>query len=300
MLEKPQKSSRELEILVAKIQKQLSPDAEVIHDVRLLGRHSEKSRQIDILVKQKIGQYELKIIIDCKDYSKPVDVKGVEEFYGLLEDVGAHKGALVCPKGFTAAAKTRAQKLMIDLYSPVDTDPHKWQVEVKAPTLCDWRGAKISFCISCNAPVPLLIPYDFYNSLNAFCTDSKENLGKPFDVAFQKWNKAFYPTAPGNYEDLLVFEKKVVLIDNGYGTLVPVEVTASVTVEQELYFGYLPISKLSGFKDELSGTIITNAFEVGILDPIEIEENWQKIKSEADMPSNILLKLSGLIAYEDS
>jgi hypothetical protein len=45
-------------------------------------------------------------------------MKGVEEFDGLLRDVGAQKGVLVCPKGFTGAATTRAQGLQIDLYSP--------------------------------------------------------------------------------------------------------------------------------------------------------------------------------------
>ena len=33
--------------------------------------------------------------MDCKDYSDPVDVKGVEEFIGLLQDVGANKGGMV-------------------------------------------------------------------------------------------------------------------------------------------------------------------------------------------------------------
>src|SRR5262249_3493052 len=93
-------------------------------------------RQIDVLVRDKIGQYEINIVIECKDYNKPVDVKDVEEFDGLLRDVCAQKGVLVCPKGFTDAAKTRAQGLQIDVYSPFDTDPHKWQVRATIPALC--------------------------------------------------------------------------------------------------------------------------------------------------------------------
>src|SRR5438105_6997006 len=58
--------SRELEILVAKIQAQLAPDAEVVHDVKLEGRQSRRPRQIDVLVRQKIGQYEMVIVLDCK------------------------------------------------------------------------------------------------------------------------------------------------------------------------------------------------------------------------------------------
>ena len=65
---------------------------EVIHDAKLPGRKSQRTRQIDVLVRQKIGQYEMLIVLDCKDYARPVDVKGVEEFHGLLDDVGANCG----------------------------------------------------------------------------------------------------------------------------------------------------------------------------------------------------------------
>ncbi|MCH7649587.1 MAG: restriction endonuclease [Nitrospinae bacterium] len=90
----PNNKSQELEILVAKIQKELAPTAEIIHDAKLPGRKSKRSRQIDVLVRQKVGQYDMTIIIDCKDHARPVDVKGVEEFHGLVDDVGANKGAL--------------------------------------------------------------------------------------------------------------------------------------------------------------------------------------------------------------
>jgi hypothetical protein len=123
--------SRELEILVAKIQERLAPGAEVIHDARLPSRSSKGTRQLDVLLRQRVGQYEMNIALECKDYNRPVDVKGVEEFHGLLQDVGANKGAMVCPRGFTQGAKDRATGLEIDLYSPIDTDPHKWQVRVE-------------------------------------------------------------------------------------------------------------------------------------------------------------------------
>ena len=95
------KSSVQLEQLVQKIQKQLAPQAEVLHNVKLPGRSSNEDRQIDVLVREKVGQYDINIIIECKDHKRPIDVKGVEEFAGLLNDVGAQKGVLVCPKGFS-------------------------------------------------------------------------------------------------------------------------------------------------------------------------------------------------------
>ncbi len=132
----------QLEILVAKIQKQLAPDAEVMHNARLDGRRSKTRRQIDVLVRKKIGQYEMLIAIECKDYATPADAPEVDQFYAVLDDIGAHKGALVCSKGFTGAAKESARARQIDLYSPVDTEPHKWQVHVDARVICDFRMAK--------------------------------------------------------------------------------------------------------------------------------------------------------------
>ena len=122
--------AREFEQLVAIIQQKLAPDAEVYHGVKLEGRATGRKRQVDVLVTQQVGQYEIRIAIECKDYARPVDVKGVEVFYGLLDDVGEQKGVLVCPSGFTGTAKVRAEGLQIDLYSPVDAEPHKWQARV--------------------------------------------------------------------------------------------------------------------------------------------------------------------------
>lgn len=116
---------KDLEMLVAKIQKQLAPTATVTHNAKMKGRHTGVMRQIDVLVEQNVGQYQMRIVLDAKDYKTPVDVKGVEEFHGVVDDVGAQKGVLVCPAGFSDAAKARAKGFQIDLYSPVDIDPHK-------------------------------------------------------------------------------------------------------------------------------------------------------------------------------
>ena len=42
---------KQLEILIAKIQQELAPEATVSHNVKLMGRQSETLRQIDVLVR---------------------------------------------------------------------------------------------------------------------------------------------------------------------------------------------------------------------------------------------------------
>jgi hypothetical protein len=293
------KASRDLEILVARIQQQLAPKAEVLHDVKLNGRYTGQKRQIDVLVREKIGQYDIKIIIDCKDYKTPVDVKSVEEFYGLLDDVGAQKGVLVCPKGFTNTAKTRAEGLQIDLYNPVDTEAHKWRVKVTIPATCDFRNVKMSFGISMSAPFPFQLPGDFYSRQMIFDGDGVKELGSILDNAANKWNAGIFPTDVGEHLNLRVLDLPKTLMDNGYGMKVPVDITVSTLVERELYFGQLPVPRISGFKDELSGLVISNAFTVGILSPEEVERDWKRIDREEDAPLKPVIALIGTVMYGD-
>ena len=298
--------SRDLELLVAKIQKQLAPKAEVLHNVKLDGRLSKTKRQIDVLVRERIGQYEIQIIIDCKDYNKPVDVKGVEEFDGLLRDVGAQKGVLVCPKGFTDTAKTRAEgSCKFDWrvsYSPVDTDAHKWQARVTIPAMCDFRSAAMSFSFSGSAPVPFRLMDDFYSSSESFDSNGKA-LGTALNAALNKWNDGQYPIEPGAHEHLNVFETLTVFMDNGYDpplrVRIPADISVSLLVRQQLYFGQLPVPRMSGFLDQLSGKLITNAFTIGLLDPDEVDRNWLKIDVDKDAPIKPVIRLTGLVGWAD-
>jgi len=56
------KAYKEFEQLVAQIQKDLAPQANVEHDVRIPGQLTGTKRQIDVLVSQRVGQYDIKII----------------------------------------------------------------------------------------------------------------------------------------------------------------------------------------------------------------------------------------------
>ena len=79
--------------------------------------------------------------------------------------------------------------------------------------------------------------------------------------------------------------------------IVPVDMYVSLHVERQVYFGQFPITQISGFKDELSGGIITNAFTVGILDPDEVDRNWKKINTEEEAPIEPVIYLTGLVGW---
>jgi hypothetical protein len=284
---------QQLELLVAAIQRQLAPGAKVTHNAKIEGKQSETTRQIDVLVEQTIGQYAIRIALDCKDYKTPVDVKSVEEFHGLMVDIGAHKGALVCPAGFTKSAKKRAKKLDVDLFSPADTDPHKWQVSLVLPAICDFRSTKMAFGISCSAPMPMRLPERFYD-LNVFDNEGT-NLGRIYDVAAGRWDQGEYPTHPGAHEKVpLLPNSGSTTVDNGYGNQIPVDLTVSLFISRHRYFGHIPITELHGLRDEQTGAVITNAFKIKLLDPTEVQNHWLKLGEDEQPPTPVALEVVGL------
>lgn len=86
------------------------PSACVRPNVRIPGIKSGRLREIDILVEQSLGGLELKIAVDCKCYARRVNVKDVESFLGMLDDIRVSKGVLVTTKGYSKTALERAQR----------------------------------------------------------------------------------------------------------------------------------------------------------------------------------------------
>lgn len=287
----------DLEKLVAKIQGELAPNAEVLHNQRIEGRYSKRPRQIDVLVRDMVGQYEITIVIDCKDYKKPADVKSVEEFSGLVGDVGAQKGVLVCPSGFSQAAKTRAEGLQVELYSPIDTGVHKWTVNPMVPAVVDFRSAAMRVGLQCSSPLPFTMPQDFQYTKQI--TDAGGvGRGSLFATAIEKWNYGELPVEPGRHEDLSIFDGET-FMENGYGAIIPVTPLLTISVTKQLYFGQLPITRISGFRDEVRGGVITNGFEVGIVSIDEVTENWKQVEciEDCEQPPGFIVQ--GLLGWDD-
>lgn len=95
------------------------PETQISFDRKIVGRYSKVERQIDILLEGEIAGYEIRIIVDCKYFSKNIDVKQVESFSSMVEDVEAHQGILITQKGYSKAAINRAyygsQKVELDI-----------------------------------------------------------------------------------------------------------------------------------------------------------------------------------------
>ena len=84
------------------------PGCEVRKNVKLPGRYSKVNRQVDVLITGSMADFEMRVAIDAKHYSSPIDVKDVECFLAYCADLGVSKGVMIAPKGYTPAALNRA------------------------------------------------------------------------------------------------------------------------------------------------------------------------------------------------
>lgn len=90
-------------------------------DVKIEGRLSKVPRQVDIYVEGTVSEIaDVAIVLDCKCFSKKVDVKDMEAFLGMVEDIGANMGMLVTTVGFTPGAKRRATNIVQEVIPMVD------------------------------------------------------------------------------------------------------------------------------------------------------------------------------------
>lgn len=88
-------------------------EVSVIPNTKLKGQLSGTLRQIDVLIDYRFEEdVSRRVIVDAKRHKRPIDVKHVEEFEGMMRDVRASHGVIVCPNGHTKAALRRAQDLI--------------------------------------------------------------------------------------------------------------------------------------------------------------------------------------------
>ncbi len=287
---------KRFEDLAAHIQRTLAHGATVEQNVHLLGKRSGVEREVDIVVRTKAGQYELFVAIDCKDYKSKVDVKAVEEFIGLVKDVGANKGAMIASKGFTEAAKTRARDAGIDIYVLIDAEAHEWQSYVTIPALVE-DLTMASFRLSFSATGDMrIVPQDF-RKMAIYRADGSV-IGVVKDLLGQQWNQNVIPQEPGEYESIpLTDEVTYILTD---GVYYRADVCASVKVVKTLYFGHLPLVEVQGFADETVGTLITRSFKTANLSFARMHQEWQIIQSLEELAVQPVLVLGISTHYQNS
>lgn len=282
-----EKKWKRFEDLAAHIQKSLAPAAVVQQNIRVRGKASGVDRQIDIAVRTRVGQFDLFVVIDCKDYKATVDVKDVESFAAMLKDVGANKGALIASKGFSEAARNVAKDAGISLYTLVDAESEDWPAFVAIPVLIeDFDLEAVQYRIS-SVEVRSFKLGDVQSTL-LFRKDGTR-IGPVRDLVAAKWNDAEQPYSEGIHANIPLSTEPTYMRDDD--RLALVEFAADFKVKKTFYFGHLPLAKVQGFRDAHTGDLHTNALTTDWLDFKTVRKNWEVLSSDDALAVTPVMKL---------
>lgn len=117
-------SGKAFEGAVAQLHALLAPDAQVTHDERLVDRLGH-SRQFDVVMRSKLGGYELLSVIECKDLRGKVGTPEVNAFADKAANVRANLKVIASRMGFTRPAMELAAHHGIALISLLKTPGEK-------------------------------------------------------------------------------------------------------------------------------------------------------------------------------
>ncbi len=279
------------EKLVAKLQQELSPNAIVTHNEKIIGQITGKERQVDISIKQKIGQFDLLIAVDCKDYNKPADVNDVESFQGLLRDIQANKGAMVSANGFTSTALQLGRKSNISLFKLIDVDEHEWQTLLSIPMVCDFRRLEHYRFKIPSETAQFLSEDPKEMIIYGIDIDGKKQVSL-HDLLISIWNLGKLPSEVGQHENIQILEYTSKILAGGKE--IKENVLADIVIIQRLFYGELPLIKMSGLRDEYTGAILTPGFTTDYLDNEVVEKTWTQIKSVEDLAIKPFMILTAL------
>lgn len=258
--------------LVAKIQADLAPTATVSHNEKILGRKSETERQIDVVVRQSVGQFNILIVIDAKDHKAPIDIPELGSFVDLVSDVGAQRGAMVSASGFTEGAKRRAREAGIDLYRLVDAESEDWRAYVRLGVLAHCNTLKeVAFAFQGPS---WLSELDLGKVL--LFDGNGQCLGPPTELVSRRWNENLLPQDSGLHADLELVSGPTFV--QREGRFYPVRVRLEIEVEKEIYFGKLPLTKIQGFQDVQTGGVFTRELTTAWFS-YDLIWTWQRLEN---------------------
>lgn len=201
----------------------------VEHNVQLEGK--DGPRQIDVLIRGKVGALDSIIIVECKDFNRKLDIGYIDALQSKMQDVYANKAVLVARKGFSKQAIKKAKRVGIELCTVHQSQSEKWEIRLEIPVVIDevTTVLKPRFLVAPDKPGSLFFSM-IINGVNVF------------DEFTEKWNKGLIAISENNNEhewnSSEVSEPYFMINDDGERLPVS-EMTFTHEVRHKYYFGYI-------------------------------------------------------------
>lgn len=260
---------KRLELIVADIQRQLAPNAEVRHDHWVVGR-SGRRRKLDVTVTQKIGTYAVFIAFDCKRHKRPVALKDVAAFAEQIQDVDGNLGVMISNSGYDAGAKAVAAKYNMILQTHREAATSDWQQIIGKNSWCTIAGVQL---VQISASVRLAdneeaVPVEFGT---AIFDEQHEEISSIKQIFWDAWRELSRPVGDFTIDAEFGGEPSYLLYDKTFLEVQECHVSAKLVAKVfpvNLHFSKGDVLQDVDANDPAYRQLISKGFE------------WQRVMSE--------------------
>ncbi|MBS2010576.1 MAG: restriction endonuclease [Cyanobacteria bacterium SZAS TMP-1] len=271
---------RRFEELVADIQRELSPEATVTENDKIMGT-SGILRQVDVSVRTKIGSIEVLVAMDAKSHGTRVDINTIGAFKDLADDIKANKAAIVASKGFTDGAKKRAKAVGIDCLSLLSTGNHPWATLVKMPALCEIANiTEIRWSLKAASGSAFKIQKFTFTTMKVFDSNSQE-IGTLAELVFDSLVQGKVPFVDGRQKISLGAVKNFMY--SSENKLEEVLLEAEIDMQLKTLLGEIPLKEVRGMENAITGDKVIKSMTTEDIEFKRIFEEWKLVSNPAEL-----------------
>jgi hypothetical protein len=188
-----------VEAVVALLHEQ--PGISIETNVKLPPKYGNPSRkrELDVLITGQVAGYPVRLAISCKNEYGPIKPNLIDEFVGMLDDVGIppEQGIFVCVNGYTSGALDRAKAKGIKTLVLRGLTKSRLASEIaQALQFTIYLLAEVTqITVSNNSGTA-----EYEGQFLVFCNENQEICGTVLDLIVDRWRKGDPPSTIGEYE----------------------------------------------------------------------------------------------------
>lgn len=112
-----------MELLVGNLERALDGTGAVVESPGwLFDRDSESDREVDVVVRQRVGSVDVVVMLECRDRRETAGVDWIEQVASKRNGVGAARAVAVSTSGFSSGARRKALSLGVELREVVEVE----------------------------------------------------------------------------------------------------------------------------------------------------------------------------------
>ena len=255
--------------IVARIYRELRPDAEIRLLDTISSLNGATNYTVDISIRSIQGDVEVLTVLKVCTQRDPISEKDVLDYSTLLSNIGASKGVIICNSGFTRRAKALAPGFGIALSSIQDAQSRKWRDDIKIPVII----VEPKLHISGNSSLNLQDGDRIYTDLKFWLISedegkTKTSMEKHFNYL---WENNILTHTPGKYQRSFRNKKWKLWTVQRW---VPLETfNLEYEVHEEAFLKYFAPLEYRAIQDQLTMDIEVSSLLVKV-GPLQIDDTW--------------------------